>query len=132
MEVNAHVAVTAACASDEHATIPTLEALADRGQQPDELVADTAYGSGDNAVAAERMGTELVCPVKGPTVEVEDVAPEDRPLTAADFDVDARVEDPAVCPAGHFSTAQAQTAPKPNRVTLTFDRPTCEDCALFA
>ena len=87
--------------------------------------------SGENAVAAERMGTELVCPVKGPTVEVEDVAPEDRPLTAADFDVDARVEDPAVCPAGHFSTAQAQTAPKPNRVTLTFDRQTCEDCALF-
>ncbi len=40
-----HVAVTAACASDEHATMPVLEALEERGQRPDELVADTAFGT---------------------------------------------------------------------------------------
>ena len=67
-----HVAVTDACASDEHATMPVLEALDERGQRPDELVADTAFGSGDNAVAAERLGTELVSPVKGPQVDVEE------------------------------------------------------------
>ena len=61
-----HVAVTDACASDEHATMPVLEALEERGQRPDELVADTAFGSGDNAIHAERLGTELVSPVKGP------------------------------------------------------------------
>jgi len=131
VEVITQVAVTDACASDEHATIPTLEALADRGQQPEEMVADNAFGSADNAVDAERMGTELVSPVKGPTVEVEEVAPEERPLTAADFAVDARVEDPAVCPAGHFSTEQTQSATQPNQVALTFDRETCEGCALF-
>jgi hypothetical protein len=131
VEVITHVAVTEACASDEHAMLPTLQALADRGQQPQEMVADTAFGSGDNAVAAERMGTELVSPVKGPTVEVEDVAPEKRPLTAADFVVDANVEDPAVCPAGHFATEQTQMAAQPNRVVLTFERQTCEGCALF-
>lgn len=131
VEVITHVAVTDACASDEHAAIPTLEALADRGQQPEEMVADTAYGSGDNAVEAERLGTELISPVKGPAVQVEDVAPEDRPLTGADFEVDARLEDPAVCPAGHFASEQTQTAAQPHRVELTFDRETCEGCALF-
>ena len=131
VEVITHVAVTDACASDEHATLATLQALADRGQQPEEMVADTAFGSGNNAVQAERMGTELISPVKGPKVQVENVAPEKRPLTAADFVVDANVEDPAVCPAGHFATEQTQSATQPNHVALTFERQTCEDCALF-
>ena len=43
----------------------SLENLAQRGLQPRELVADTAYGSADNALNAERMGTELVSPVAG-------------------------------------------------------------------
>ena len=131
VEVITHVAVTDACASDEHATIPTLQALADRGRQPEETVADTAFGSGNNAVEAERMGTELISPVKGPKVEVEDVAPEKRPLTVADFLVDARGEDPAVCPAGHFAIEQTHTAAQPNRLVLSFERETCEGCALF-
>ena len=131
VEVITQVTVTDACASDEHATMPMLEALMERGQELEEMVADTAFGSGDNAVQAQRLGTELISPVKGPKVEVEDVAPEKRPLTAADFAVDPNVEDPAVCPAGHFATEQTQTAAQPNRVALTFDRETCNTCALF-
>ena len=95
------------------------------------MVADTVFGSGDNAVQAKRLGTELVSPVKGPTMEVEDVAPERRALTATDFAVDPNVEDPAVCPAGHFATEQIQRATQPNRVVLTFDRETCNACALL-
>ena len=131
VEVITQVTVTDACVSDEHATMPMLEALTERGQEPREMVADTAFGSGNNAVEAERMGTELVSPVKGPKVEVEDVAPEKRPLTVADFLVDARGEDPAVCPAGHFAIAQTHTAAQPNRVVLRFEHETCEGCALF-
>ena len=95
MNVITHVEVTDACSSDEHATMAVLEALTERGQRPDELVADTAFGSGDNAVNAERLGTELVSPVKGPPVDVEE-----RPgtVTEADFVVDAGLEDPAICP----------------------------------
>ena len=131
VEVITQVTVTDACASDEHATLPMLEALMERGQEPEEMVANTAFGSGDNAVQAERLGTELVSPVKGPTMEVEDVAPEQRALTATDFAVDPNVEDPAVCPAGHFATEQIQRATQPNRVVLTFDRETCNACALL-
>ena len=64
VEVITQVTVTDACASDEHATLPMLEALMERGQEPEEMVANTAFGSGDNAVQAERLGTELVSPVR--------------------------------------------------------------------
>ena len=123
-----HVAVTDACASDEHATMPVLEALEERGQRPDELVADTAFGSGDNAVAAERLGTELVSPVKGPQMDVE-VRPET--VTQADFLVDARLRDPAICPAGHLAREQTSREKKKHHVVLTFERRSCETCALF-
>ena len=98
-----HVAVTDACASDEHATMPVLEALQEGGQRPDELVADTAFGSGENALNAERLGTELISPVKGPQMDVDQ-----RPDTVseADFLVDARLEDPAICPAGYLAREQ--------------------------
>ena len=122
-----HVAVTDACASDEHATMPVLEALDERGQRPDELVADTAFGSGDNAIHAERLGTELVSPVKGPQVDVEE-----RPdtVTKADFLVEARLRDPAICPAGHLAREQT-SCEKKHQVALTFEREACETCALF-
>ena len=130
VEVITHVEVTDACASDAQATVPTLAALAARDLTPEELVADTTYGSGDNAVEAERLGTELISPVSGsaPAVEGE---PGDAALTAADFHVDPRPEEPAVCPAGNFSTAQAVPETPANRLEVTFDRSTCEGCALF-
>jgi hypothetical protein len=131
VEVITHVEVTDACASDAQATIPVLQALADRGQQPEVLTADTTYGSGENAVAAERMGTELVSPVSGPAVAVEEESSGDRALSGADFHLDPRGEDPAVCPGGHFSTDQRLKAARANHLELTFDRQTCEDCPLF-
>ncbi len=123
-----HVAVIDACARDEHATMAVLEALEERGQRPDELVADTAFGSGDHALHAERLGTELVSPVKGPQVDVEE-----RPDTVrqADFLVEARLQDPAICPAGHLALEQTPCEKKPHHVALTFEREGCETCALF-
>ena len=124
-----HVEVTEACASDEHATMPVLEALQERGQRPDELVADTAFGSGDNALDAERLGTELVSPVKGPKVDVE---PQPDTVTEADFVVDARLEAAAVCPAAQTAREQTPCENKPHKVVLTFERATCESCPLLS
>jgi len=124
-----HVEVTDACVSDAQATLPVLEALAARGQQLQELVADTTYGSAENAVEAQRMDVELVSPVAGSAAPIEEGAPEDRLLTGADFVIDPHTEDPAVCPGGHFSTAQQLRAAY--CVTLTFDRQTCDGCVLF-
>lgn len=126
-----HVEVTDACESDAQATLPTLAALVDRDKQPEELIADTTYGSGENAVAAERLGTELVSPVSGSKVEVEDASSEDRQLTQADFKVDVRGVEPATCPGGHLAIEQSQKSKHSNRVELTFDRATCEACPLY-
>ncbi len=130
VEIITHVEVTDACVSDAQATVPTLDALEARGLQPEELVADTTYGSGDNAVVAARRGTELISPVGGPTtVAQEEVA--DGMLTTADFEIDPRPEEPTVCPAGHFSSAQAPSGKRGHRLEVTFERSTCEGCALF-
>jgi hypothetical protein len=126
-----HVEVTVACESDVQATLPVVNALADRGQQPEELVADTAYGAGDNAVATERLGTELVSPVAGSKVEIEDASSADRQLTQADFNVDVRGKRPATCPGGHFAIQESQNSEHPNRIELTFDRVTCEACPFY-
>ena len=131
VEVITHVEVTEACARDGQATMPILQNLTERDQQPQELVADTAYGSAENAVDAERLGTELVSPVSGRAVAVDAEGPEEQPLTSADFHIDARGEDPALCPGGHFSTEQRPHATHPYRLTLTFDRATCEACPLL-
>jgi len=130
VEIITHVEVTDACVSDAQATVPTLDALEARRLQPQELVADTTYGSGDNAVAAARRGTELISPVGGPATVAEEHA-SDEVLTAADFEIDPRSEEPAVCPAGHFSSAQAPSGKGAHRLEVTFERSTCEGCALF-
>ena len=130
VEIITHVEVTDSCVSDAQATVPTLEALEARQLLPEELVADTTYGSGDNAVAAARRGCELISPVGGPAV-VEEEASADRLLTAADFEIDPRPEEPAVCPAGHFSSTQASSGKEAQGLEVTFARSTCEGCALF-
>ena len=131
VEIITHVEVTDSCSSDVHATVPTVAALSERGLQPEELVADTTYGSGDNAVAVERLGTELISPVGGSAVEVDDTPEEDRPLTPADFIVSAAYDHPALCPAGHGSIEESEDKQNPNRVEVTFDQNTCEGCSLF-
>jgi hypothetical protein len=128
-QIITHVEVTDASASDVQATLPVLEALTARGQPLEEMVADTTYGSAENAVDAQRLGVELVSPVAGSPVPIEEEGSEDRVLTGADFVIDPHAEDPAVCPGGHFSTAQHLTSAY--SVTLSFDRVTCDACVLF-
>ena len=70
-EMITHVEVTPSCGSDAAVTVPTVEALAERGLQPKELIADTNYGSTRNVMECERLGTELVSPVPGPKVAGE-------------------------------------------------------------
>ena len=131
VEVITHVEVTDSCVRDTQATVPTLEAWAARDVPPEELVADTGYGSGDNAVEAQRMGTELVSPVSGRGETVQAETSVDRAIRPDDFYVDPRPEEPAVCPAGHFSIAQAQSPAPAQHLEVTFDRSTCEPCPLF-
>lgn len=60
------IEVNGANESDQHATVPMAEDLVRRGLGPDELFADTAYGSGENIVGCAEYGVNLQAPVQDP------------------------------------------------------------------
>lgn len=135
VQILTHVAVTPSSGSDAAVPVPLLEALDKRGIAPAELTADTSYGSGRNAFEAARRGTELVSPVAGPTPKAAPARERGDgpvPFTAADFQIDAWGDTPAVCPAGHRSIEEWELTAAPERVELYFAAATCEDCPVRA
>jgi hypothetical protein len=114
---------TRSCDSDEKATVPAVENLAERDIRPEELLADTNYGSTENAIECEKRGTELVSPVPGPKV---DEAEKDA-ITKADFDVDPKGERLARCPRGASATSEKRD-PGKGKVRAFFDGKACEGC----
>jgi hypothetical protein len=60
------VAVHGAHESDQNATVPMVEQLAERGLTPEVLLADTGYGSGENIVQCAQVGVELLARVQDP------------------------------------------------------------------
>lgn len=135
VQIITHVEVTPSSGSDAAVPVPLLAALDQRGIAPAELIADTSYGSGRNAFEAARRGTELVSPVAGPApAAAPAVEPADRPLpfTAADFQIDAWGDTPAVCPAGHPSVAEWESTAAPERVELHFAAASCAACPVRA
>ena len=121
-ELLTHVEVTPACQSDEAATVPTLEALAQRELQPKELITDTNYASAANVIACEQRGTEVVAPVRGPAEE----APKENQKTLADFTVDEKAAQPLLCPAGH--APESMERQENGSIRATFPRLQCAQC----
>jgi hypothetical protein len=85
-----------ASANDSEAVRPMLEQLDANGLVPEQLVADTAYGSDGNAMIAESFGVELIAPVPGCAPQVN--AGE---LTLDDFAHHEGTGAVEACPAGH-------------------------------
>jgi hypothetical protein len=131
-QILTYVETTPSCGSDAEVTVPVIDALAEREIQPGELFADTTFGSGRNAIEAARRGTELVSPVAGPGAgRTEEAVPgAEAKLTAADFQIDASVEKPSVCPAGREAFDEYEECAAPERVELRFARATCEACPM--
>ena len=131
-QIITYVEVTPSSGSDVEVPVPLIEPLAERDVEPNELFADTTYGSGRNAIEAELRGTELVSPVAGPKPDKMDEAENDanRDLTAADFQIDVTADRPAVCPAGHEAMDEYEEQGVPERVELRFAREVCEVCPL--
>jgi len=132
VQIITDVEVTDSCDGDSCATIPIIEGLIERDIQPEELSADTAYGSGSNAVEAEKLGTKLISPVGGSVPEEENLSEEDRPLTAADFSIDPSYQRPTVCPGGHESIEEREDKESSNKVEIHFAQQVCEACPLFS
>jgi hypothetical protein len=117
LELITHVQVEPAHQSDAHALMPALEAAAERNMAPQEVLADSLYGSDENCEAAKEMGVEVVSPVMGtPTEKV-------RLLTEFEFAESGKV---LQCPQGH---APVKVKERKNRFTASFELAACQDCS---
>jgi hypothetical protein len=122
-EIITHVELTRSCDSDDQATIPTVEALAERAIQPEEMVADTTYGSTENVIECKERGTELVTPVAGSEAE----AAKDGEMRKGDFAVDPAGEEKTTCPAGHAASREERNEER-GTIRAYFDGNVCGMC----
>ena len=111
-----HVAVETACQSDANALVPAITATKNRQQAPEQLLADTLYGSQDNVQAAAAEKVRLIAPVhKGNATNTNH-------LTGFIFNDDGYV---LFCPAGH-KPQHTKYRKKTDRFSASFSH--CQGC----
>ena len=110
------VSVEPAHQSDAHALIPLIEAVKRRDLGPDEVLADSLYGSDDNCEKAKALGVEVISPVMG--------LPNDSSLTLAHFAMTDKGEVTA-CPDGRTPEI---TKYKKDRHSAVFNTNVCLSC----
>lgn len=113
-----HIEVEPAHESDANALIPAIESSKERGLAPEELLADTLYGSDENCQKAEKLGVEVVSPAKSNKEEDE------KSITLSDFEVSEK-GDVVSCPRGHVPV---RSKTKKTRHTAAFDSQHCSTC----
>jgi hypothetical protein len=111
-----YIEVEPAHESDANALIPYLEVTGEREMAPEELLADSLYGSDHNCEKSKELGVELVSPCMGTT--------SNSPLSLADFTF-SNDGKPVACPQGH---APLKTKKKKNRFSAVFASETCVTC----
>ena len=116
-----HVAVEKANAQDTDALMPAIAVSEKRGLKPDMVLADTLYGSDENAQKAKGAGVQLVAPAR----DGHNGSPRSG-LRLCDFTFDdnGRV---AGCPAGRCPE-NVRYKKKTRRFTAHFDRDHCRSC----
>jgi hypothetical protein len=114
-----HVEVEPAHISDAHALIPALESSKERGLAPEEVLADSLYGSDENGEAAKEMGIEIISPAMG--------TPKEETLNLSDF---TQTENGkiAACPQGYVPVRFKQG--KKHACSVAFDSKHCDICPL--
>jgi len=113
-----HIEVEPAHESDANALIPAIESSKQRCLAPEELLADTLYGSDENCQEAAKLGVEVISPAKGNK--------EEGSISCSDFEVNEKGE-VVSCPQGHEPVKRKV---KKTRHTLTFDSRYCSNCPL--
>ncbi len=119
VELITHVAVEGAHESDHNALLPCIEATQQRDIGPTQLLADTAYSSGDNLITAADKGVELVAPTPG-TVDPDN-------LSLGDFAFADDATTVAHCPEGHRPIRQGPNR-KGDQQLVRFDGSLCRVC----
>ena len=111
-----HVKVEAAHESDANALIPAIEDTAKRGLAPQELLADSLYGSDDNVEKAKELGVELVSPTMGSQT---------HQIGLADFTFSGG-DDIIACPEGQ-KPQRIKTGQQGGKI-VHFDKAVCDLC----
>jgi hypothetical protein len=110
------VIVEPAHKSDTDALIPLIEATQKRGVGPEQMLADSLYGSDENCGKAKALGVEVVSPVMG--------KPQETALTLTDFVLTSEATVSA-CPQGH---APVKVKHKKSKYIVVFGVQTCSGC----
>lgn len=95
-----------------------------QGVQVERIIADGAYGSGDNRALCEERDIDLVSP---------QASPKDPEVHKSAFTLDVEARD-AICPQGHHAIQCRRATDDDARPVLTFmfDRAACGVCPLFS
>ena len=110
-----HVNVESAHNSDAHALIPAIDSVEKSDMKPEEVSADSLYGSDENYEQAKEHGIELVAPTMGSN--------EEGKINLADFQISEKGKIIS-CPQGH---APAKVKKK-KRYSVAFDAQYCQGC----
>ena len=114
-----HLEAEPACDSDAHALIPALKSTKDRGLAPEEVLADSLYGSDENCEDAEAMGVKVISPTMG--------SPKQSTISLSEFEFSEKGEIIS-CPKGQ---APVKIKAKKNRHTVAFNSEHCINCSLI-
>ncbi len=115
-----YVEVGPACQSDAQALLPAIETTLETGLAPEQVQADSLYGSDENCQQAAELGVEVISPKMG--VEKS----ESGSLSAFQFLSSGHVDK---CPAGHEPALRKK---KKDRYTQGFEIDLCEKCLLVS
>jgi hypothetical protein len=109
-----YVAVEQAHISDASAIIPAIKETEHKDLKPEEILADSLYGSDENCEKAKALGVEVVSPVMGRST---------KEITLSDFAISGKTI--TACPKGHAPVFHEH---KKDRYTVAFNTDTCNVC----
>ena len=125
---------------DAPSLTPALADLKAKDLLPEQMLADTAYGSDENVQAAAKLGVELVAPLPGaepqsadaPASETATATSTSTPLeklTIDDFSVDERTGKVSACPSGRLPlNVLYEQGPNQDKTTIEMRPEDCESC----
>jgi hypothetical protein len=106
-QVVTHVSLEGAHESDQHAALPVIKDLREKGCKPEVLLVDTNYGRGQNIVDAAEQDVDLMGPSCGSRPKAKD-----DEATLDDFAFSADGQRVEHCPAGHAPVEQGTCGDK--------------------
>jgi hypothetical protein len=110
-----------ACEHDSQAVDKVCDDLSELNNLPEQMLADTSYGSDDNVQSASGDGMNLVSPVSGKELESE--------ISICDFDIDEDTNTVKVCPAGH-KPLKSEYDPEKEKTRTIMAISVCSSCDL--